>query len=216
MNNRIRIITAFIAATIVAPAAFAVGKSEGHLAATAIDAIAAPAASTIAGAKIAAEATGSSNIAAIVSADKAAIAPTPATAAPHDAAAGFYIHTQRIPAATIKQTVINYGAGAISFVPPAAQHSMPSIMLAGMPDKPAALKLTRAVSDLYRRDGKPFIASAMCVSPEGHRYMYSFTYTPKAKDRHAIWQNVNGESVTKMIADKCPTSDLIVSINPAK
>jgi len=212
----IEVVSAAIAAAIAAPAAFALGNYEGHLAATAIDAIAAPAASTIAGAQIAAEATGSSNIAAIVAQDKAAIAPTPATAAPRGAAPGFYINTQRIAAATIKQTVINYGAGAISFVPPAAQHSMPSVMLAGMPDKAAALRLTRALSDIYRHDGKPFVASAECVSTKGHRYMYSFVYVPHANNHHQIWQDVNGRALTKMIADKCPAADLIVSINPAK
>jgi len=199
MNNKLRIITAVIAAAMAAPSAFAIGKAEGHI-----------------GAQIATDATDSSSIAAIVSADKAAIAPTPATAAPHDAAPGFYIHTQRIPASTIRKTVYDYGAGAISFVPPAAQKSMPSIMMAGMPDKAAALRLTRAVSDVYRRAGKPFVASAECVGPEGHRYMYTFTYTPHTHDRHLIWKNVNGNALTKQIADACPASDLIVSINPAK
>ena len=211
----IEVIAAAITAAIVAPTAFAVGKYEGHLAATAINAIAAPAASTIAGAKIAAKAIGGP-AAAIVARDRAAITPTPATAAPKDAAPGFYIHTQRIAAAGIKKTVYDYGAGAISFVPPAARKSMPSVMLAGMPDKPAALHLIRAVSDVYRRAGKPFAASAECVGPKGHRYMYSFVYVPHTNNHHQIWQNVNGRSVTKMIADKCPASDLIVSINPAK
>jgi hypothetical protein len=166
-----------------------------------VAAIAAPTASTIAGADAAAIAIG---------------APTTNFATATNAMPGFYIHTQRIPAVSIKKTVYDYGAGAISFVPPASQHSMPSIMLAGMPDKAAALHLIRAVSDVYRHDGKPFVASAECVSPKGHRYMYSFVYVPHAKDRRAIWQNVNGDAVTRQIADACPASDLIVSINPAK
>jgi len=201
----IEVIAAAIAATTVASSAFALGKAEGRIAA-----------STLAGAQIAADAIGSHSAAASVAQDKAAIAPTPATAAPKGAAPGFYIHTQRIPAVSIKKTVYDYGAGAISFIAPAAQKSMPSIMLAGMPDKAAALRLTRAVSDVYRRAGKPFVASAECVSTKGHRYMYSFVYVPHAKDRRAIWQNVNGNAITKQIADKCPASDLIVSINPAK
>lgn len=216
MNNRISITIAVIAAAMAAPTAFALGKYEGHiaahLAATAIGSIAAPTDSTNieTGAKLA-EATGSSTIAVIGSAPTPATADTNATAAP-----GFYINKQRITASTIKKTVYDYGSAGISFIPPAPQKSMPSIMLAGMPDKSAALHLVRAFSDVYRRAGKPFVASAECVSPKGHRYMYSFVYTPHATGHHQIWQDVNGEAVTKMIADKCPPPDLIVSINPAK
>jgi len=173
-----------------------------------VAAFAAPTASTIAGADAAAIA--------IAGADKAAIALTPDAAAPLAAAPGFYIHTQRIAADTIKKTVYDYGAGAIAFVPPAPQKSMPSVTLAGMPDKSAALKLIRAVSAMYRHAGKPFVAAAECVSAKGHRYAYSFVYTPHATGHRDIWQNVNGNAVTKMIADKCPASDLIISINPAK
>jgi len=197
MKNRTQIITLTIACIMAAPSAFAIGKTEGRI-----------------GAEIAATAIGGP-AAAIVAQDKAAIAPAPATAAPRGTAPGFYIHTQHMPSATIKKTVLDYGSAAIKFVPPAAQKSMPSIVLAGMPDKAAALHLVRAVSDMYRSAGKPFVASAECVSPKGHRYAYSFVYTPKATGHHAIWQDANGNAITRQIADACPASDLIVSINPA-
>ena len=206
MNNRIRIITLVIASAMAAPTAFAIGKTEGRIGAEiAATAIGGPAAAIVA-----------KDPAAIVAPDASTITGAKAAAKATNTSPGFYIHNQRIPAATIKKTVYDYGSAGILFIPPAPQKSSPSITLAGMPDKTAALRLIRAVSDVYRRAGKPFVASAECVSPKGHRYMYSFVYTPHATGHHQIWQDVNGEAVTKMIADKCPAPDLIVSINPAK